>query len=231
LSDAFEFIIIDGGSTDGTIEIIEKYSKYLSYWISEKDNGIYDAWNKGILKSKGSFVAFLGMDDLLCENYSRLYFDRLSKNSNIDFVSSKMIINDSESTVFGFPFVWEEFKKVMNVVHPGALHSRRLFDLYGLYDLQYKIAGDYEFLMRCNGELKSDFIDEPTVVFSLEGVSNTKSIELSVEVRRAKLNNGVRNLLSANLEFLFRLGIALLGKVKNRFLFVCNRLFKIYYNF
>ena len=63
-----EYIIIDGGSTDGTVEIIRKYADRIAYWVSEPDKGIYDAMNKGIKVATGEYIYFLGADDLLCEN-------------------------------------------------------------------------------------------------------------------------------------------------------------------
>ena len=65
LTNKVEFIIIDGNSTDNTISLIQKYKEYIAYWCSESDNGIYDAWNKGIRKATGEWIMFLGADDLL----------------------------------------------------------------------------------------------------------------------------------------------------------------------
>ena len=214
LSGNIEFIIIDGGSTDGSIEIIKKYEKYLSFWISEKDDGIYDAWNKGILASKGNFISFIGLDDYLCSNYSNLYLGAVFSNSHANFFSSKMIINNSRKDIYGYPFCWDQFKWNMNVVHPGSLHSRTLFDKYGFYNMKFKIAGDYEFLLRCGNNLNSSFINSPTIIFSLDGVSNTRSFELAKEVRRAKILNNSMSIFFINIDFTFRYLVAYLSKIR-----------------
>jgi len=218
LSVNIEFVIIDGGSTDGSVEIIKKYEKYLSFWISEKDNGIYDAWNKGIVASKGKFISFIGLDDYLCSNYSNLYLAAVFSNSHCDFFSSRMIINNSRKEIYGYPFCWDQFKWNMNVVHPGSLHSRSLFDKYGLYNMKFKIAGDYEFLLRCGYNLNSYFIDSPTILFSLDGISNTKSFELAKEVRRAKILNNSMSIFFINIDFIYRYLVAFLSKIR-KFLF------------
>jgi glycosyltransferase involved in cell wall biosynthesis len=211
-SDYIEHIIIDGGSNDGTVEIIKKYSDQISYWISEKDNGIYDAWNKGILKSKGSFISFLGAGDLLCSNYTKLFVDKIIYNNNIDFISSKMIIDNKRKSIYGFSWNWNSFRKSMNVVHPGAVHNKKLYNKYGMYDVKYKIAGDYEFLLRIGNQLKSDFIIEPTVVFGLDGISSNRKIQLAKEVRIAKIDNKARNFIMINFEFIFRVTTNIISK-------------------
>jgi glycosyltransferase involved in cell wall biosynthesis len=207
LSQEIEYLIIDGGSTDGTVDIIKKYNDSVAYWISEKDEGIYDAWNKGLMKSRGQFVAFLGSGDSLCLNYSNLYLNKILINENIDFVSSKMIIRDKKNTIYGFPWEWGNFKFTMNVVHPGSIHNKKLYSRYGVYDNKYRIAGDYEFLLRIGDNLTTDFIDEQTVVFGLDGISSNNKLQLAREVRNAKIKNSVNSLILINIEYFIRIAL------------------------
>ena len=91
-SNQMQYIVIDGGSTDNSLNIIEEYKGIVDDVISEPDMGIYDAWNKGLLLSRGEYVAFLGADDLLCENYFDSYIQVLESVPKFEFISSKMLI-------------------------------------------------------------------------------------------------------------------------------------------
>ena len=85
-----EYIIIDGASTDGTVDIIKKYQDRITYWVSEPDNGIYDAWNKGIKASNGEWISFVGADDILINDCIEKYVFETNK-SKINFISSKIL--------------------------------------------------------------------------------------------------------------------------------------------
>ena len=184
--------------------------------MSENDSGIYDAWNKGIKKAKGKFLSFVGLDDRLCANYSDDYLKVINEYPNIDFVSSKMLIKTNILLEFGEKWNWNNFRKQMNVVHPGSLHNRELFIKYGLYDTYFKIAGDYEFLLRIGDNLNEKFINTPTVFFSLDGVSNSKSFQLSKEIRFAKIKNNTRSIYMINIEFVIRYSIAIISFFKKK---------------
>lgn len=195
--DDYEYIIIDGGSNDKTIDIIKKYENYLAYWISEPDKGIYDAWNKGLLKANGKWIAFIGSDDLLYPNALKLYVEHINKHSNqrkLEFVSSRIELvsqNLLPIRVVGEPWSWNEFKKEMITWHVGTFHSKVLFDKYGLFDVTYKISGDYEFLLRAKDSLVTSFINDITARMRVGGVSNMNLSLASAETYRAKINNKV----------------------------------------
>ena len=212
LSDKIEFIIIDGNSNDGTVDIIKKYESFLAYWVSEDDLGIYDAWNKGIKKARGEYFSFIGLDDILCENYSSEYFKALSKNPNIDFISSKMLIKKYGQTEFGEKWNWIKFRKKMNIVHPGSLHNSKLFIKYGFFNSDFKIAGDYEFLLRVGKDLNTYFIDKPTIIFSLNGISNNNYLKLAQEVKMAKQFNKSRYPFLIIFEYFQRILIGFFSK-------------------
>jgi len=175
----YELLVIDGGSTDNTVEIIKKYESNISYWISEPDNGIYDAWNKGIAKASGDWIMFLGADDQLIHDALNSYLQFMNQNvkdGNFDFISSRVQMIDKNGKpirIKGWPFEWPLFLKEMTVAHPGALHSKKLFQRYGEFDTRYKIVGDYEFLLRPGDSLKALFMDKVTVLMSEGGVSDS----------------------------------------------------------
>jgi len=176
--ESFEIIIIDGGSRDGTSGIVDKYKEYISYFISEPDKGIYDAWNKGIMKAKNEWIMFLGADDMLLptalKEYSLFLKDTI-ENQEFLFVSSRMIMVDASGKtirVKGWPWEWPKFLKETTIAHPGALHNIRLFDRYGLFDTSYRSAGDFELLLRPKDKLSAAFMDKITVKMQEGGISD-----------------------------------------------------------
>ena len=176
--DNVEYIIIDGGSTDGTLDIIKKYEDYIDYWVSEKDHGIYDAWNKAVCLSLGDWIAFLGADDFYLNDAIENYVSLLNQSREIhDYISSKveLITTDKQKIkIIGNAWRWKVFKKYMNVAHVGSLHNKNYFKKFGLYETTYKIAADYEMLLRKKEKLKASYLDVVTAKMRNAGVSNTQ---------------------------------------------------------
>lgn len=140
-----EFIIIDGGSSDGTLEIIRRYENAVSSWVSEPDNGIADAMNKGLNRATGKYVMFIHADDYLAESNSL--------NQAIGFLAGQDIVlfdilygrSMRRSTPRGFNF-WMNFKT--GVYHQGSLCKREIFERIGGFDIDFKIAMDFDFFLR-----------------------------------------------------------------------------------
>lgn len=201
-----QYVIIDGGSTDGTLEIIKKYEKYISIFISEKDSGIYDAWNKGLLLATGDWIAFLGADDIYLPDAILDYINHIEHSNieNLDYVSSKIELVDSDKKclrVIGKEWKWNTFKRYMSTPHVGSLHSRLFFDKYGRYNIEYKIVGDYEMLLRANNSLKTSFLNSITVKMQVGGVSNQNKKAI-IETYSAKINNKARTKILAKYDAL-----------------------------
>lgn len=175
----FQFLIIDGGSKDSTLQIIERNKDIVNYWSSEPDHGIYDAWNKGLSKATGDWIMFLGSDDILLPGTLKLYssfIENLKNREDIDLISSKVQMIDTNGKpirIKGWKFQWPHFLKEMTIAHPGALHSRNLFNTYGVFNTDYKIVGDYELLLRAGKNLNAAFLDEVTVKMSEGGMSDS----------------------------------------------------------
>lgn len=175
---SFEWIIIDANSTDTTTCIIQKNISIFNLYISEKDNGIYDAWNKGIKNSSGQWIAFIGAGDLLLDSalqdYADLIYSFEKKEHN--FISSKAIIINSNSLhpkIIGRKFSSSEFKKFMSISHVGAMHHKSLFDSFGLFSQDFRSSSDYEFLLRCREFIRPIFLNEVTVKILPGGISNS----------------------------------------------------------
>ena len=172
-----DIVVVDGGSKDDTLQVIKQYDKLITSWVSEPDKGIFDAWNKGLRMAKGDWIMFLGSDDCLLPDALNQYAEFVSTlDEEVDFVSSKVFYTDKNLVpyrVLGWPWEWPRFQREMTVAHPGSLHSKRLFDKYGVFSTAYKIVGDYEFLLRGRGELKTAFMDKVTVRFREGGSSDS----------------------------------------------------------
>jgi glycosyltransferase involved in cell wall biosynthesis len=201
LCEDVEYIVIDGASTDSTVDIIREYDHIITYWISEPDRGIYDAWNKAIKVSRGSFISFLGADDLLNPGALRSYIDNIKSAPQIDYWSSKAALGHKDSIIFGKPWDWTSFKKYMTVAHVGSMHSRDLYLEFGLYDISYNIVGDYEFLLRCGGSLKAGYLDIVTVVMGDDGISNNQIMLTLKETQRAKVQTRSRSQIMSAIDY------------------------------
>ena len=202
-----ELIIIDGGSTDRTVNILEAHSQHLDYFISEPDRGIYDAWNKGVAASTGHWISFLGSDDMLCPGILDKYEQAILENPMVDYISGKVqLINENGEnlSVIGNKYNWNTFCTYMNVAHVASLHNRKLYDTYGYYDLAFKICGDYEFLLRPKNLLRTILIDEIVAKMTVGGISYGSSDAL-VETKKAKLKNQVKSKLSISIDYIIAL--------------------------
>lgn len=204
-NDKIELIIVDGGSKDDTLRIIKENEEYIDGWISEKDKGIYDAWNKGVAMSKGQWIMFLGCDDRLVPGALQTYLDVLNnpdQHLKTDVISARVQmvdINNKPVRVKGWPFEWPLFIREMTIAHPGSLHNRRLFEKYGSFNIDYKIVGDYEFLLRAGGDLSTLYIDKVMVVMKEGGASD--SVGALKEHYRAVIQTAKYSPYKASLNF------------------------------
>jgi glycosyltransferase involved in cell wall biosynthesis len=199
-----EHIIIDGGSTDGTIDVLREYEDRIALWISEPDRGVYDAWNKGLHLAHGEWIAFLGTDDEYLPGAIAAYMALAKDNPAADYLSSqlKWLHPSGYSRLIGGRWEQQRFRRCSCIAHPGSLHRRRLFERYGRFDTTYRIAGDYEFLLRAGEALHAVFTPAVTVVMRAGGLSD--STAALQEAKRAQLQNKIRSALGAERQFYAR---------------------------
>ena len=197
-----QLIIIDGNSTDKTIDIIRSNQSAINYWVSEKDAGIYNAWNKGLMQAKGDWVVFLGADDYLLDNNVLNNVVEQLKNRLIDtFVAygPVMLVNIKNERIYTIGRPWEKirssFKQTMCIPHQGVFHSRQLFEKYGRFDESFQIAGDYELLLRYLKEHNAVFMPDIVITGMRQGGASTDAknvLQVFHEYRKAQLKNGIK---------------------------------------
>lgn len=169
----YSYIIIDGNSTDGSKEIIKKYSSNLAYWVSEKDNGVYSAQNKGVRVASGEYVLFLNSGDVF---YSADALKILFQNIGADIVYGNILVDSNEKPWVKFYPSILTFDYFLNdtLPHPASLIRRSLFDRVGLFNEQNKIVSDWEFFTNaiCLHGSTYKHVDEIISVFNYDGISS-----------------------------------------------------------
>jgi glycosyltransferase involved in cell wall biosynthesis len=195
-----ELIVIDGGSTDGTRDILERRASELAYRVSEPDRGIYHAWNKGLAQARYEWICFLGADDYLWSPdtlehlaplLARAYPPARVVYGQVAFVNERG--GEMQRVGEGWRTARERFGEIMCLPHTGLMHHRSLFEAHGRFDESFRIGGDYELLLR---ELRSGealFVPDLVVAgMGHGGVSSDPegSLRLMREFRRAQVKNG-----------------------------------------
>lgn len=189
----FEFIIIDGGSTDGSTAVIQKHQHKIAYWISEKDSGIFNAMNKGIAKAKGQYLQFLNSGDAL--NGNTALFDFIHH----DLFKGDVIYGDYKFDKGGkiYPDVLTPFFFIKSSLpHQSTFFHKKIFQNIGGFDENFKIASDRDFFIKCflSEQFAFQHIQYPLVHFDLEGISNNvnfKDKKLQEDELILKKNYGI----------------------------------------
>ena len=182
------YIIIDGKSTDGTLEIVNKYRDKISKIISEKDEGIYDAMNKGVKIAAGDIIYFLNSDDqLIDENVIGDVVNKFEKNDKLSLLYGDVISEDRTSrNVELWKFGNINKKNIIYewLCHQGIFAKKYLFNKIGMFDKHYKIAADYDWLLKIffNDNLKVEYFDR-TIARFLDGGTYANYGDLNDEER------------------------------------------------
>ena len=142
----FEWIVVDGASTDGTLDILEEYKDRIDCLISEPDAGIYNAMNKGISKASGEYLIFMNGGDSFSDAD---VLNAVASAPQKEIIYGDIAFAGQSSEVKYFPNVLREGYLLENMMpHQASFIQRKLFEQYGLYDESYRVAGDYEFFVR-----------------------------------------------------------------------------------
>ncbi|EEC1313099.1 glycosyltransferase, partial [Salmonella enterica] len=195
-----EYIIIDGASTDNTLNIINKYKQHLALVISEKDNGIYDAMNKGIEKATGKYIGFINADDFYNEG-ALCHAIEIMKANEYDIIYGNMFMVDVETLeVKGVrrPKHWK-LNIDMNLSHPATFVKSSVHKI-NLFDLNYKIAADYDLMLKLKKKKCTfHYIDKNISSMRNGGVSvrNIKLANKEAKIIRIKRNGILFSLVAS----------------------------------
>jgi glycosyltransferase involved in cell wall biosynthesis len=178
-----EYIVIDGGSTDGTVEKVELYREHITYFVSEPDGGIYQAINKGISFASNPLVGLIHCGDYYKKNALKTVYDEFLKTKpDVIYGNIEVIEKVGNKVISRFPTANHKLlRNKMSVFHPSTFISLKAYKEFGLYNISYRSAADYEFLLRLfiNGCVFF-YIPQVLAVFRAEGLSS-KNFKLSLE--------------------------------------------------
>jgi glycosyltransferase involved in cell wall biosynthesis len=189
-----EYIVVDGGSSDGTVDIVKSYGDRISKFVSEKDKGIYDGLNKGVSLATGDVIAFLHSDDLyenntVVEEIAKIF----QADSSLDGVYGDLIYTykDDTSKVLRY---WKsrDFESGLLAhgwmpAHPTLFLKRDVYERFGGFDLSFKIAADYDFMLRVlKSGIKVKYL--PSVLYKMRvGGESNKSLKNIIQKSREDL--------------------------------------------
>lgn len=201
--DDIEYIIIDGASTDKTLEIINPYRDRISYFISEPDKGIYDAMNKGIAAATGHIIGILNSDDFYVDNTVISTVAATFRQQKVDCIFADLVfvrpenVNRTVRYYSSKHFHPEKFAYGWMPAHPTFFVKKMCYEKYGLFKTDYKIAADYELLVRFLYRYKISYYYLNKVLIKMRtGGISTRNLKsnwiLNREIVRACFENGIR---------------------------------------
>jgi len=196
-----EYVIIDGGSTDGTLDIIRKYEHAIDYWVSEKDQGISDAFNKAVTLSSGDFINFQGDGDGFYELDSIETISRKIKSLEDVLICGKICRIDEFGKQLYFskqksPFNKKSLLFKMSLPHQGLFINKVFFKKYGLFDVNNTFCMDYEHLLRAYAEFPTvTLVDTVIANWRDDGVGSGRILEVLREYHQIKKKNNVASAL------------------------------------
>ena len=220
----FEYVIIDGGSSDDTVDIIKKYQNKIAYWHSRPDRGLADAFNLGVQNSSGQWLLFLNSDDYFASsNVLQDMVVHIDKYPNVDVIFGQinMVTREQVSKKIGGPygeaFHWEKFCRKDTIPHQAAFSPRSFFERIGLFSEDFLIAVDYEHYLRAGPGLNTKFV--PLLVANMRdgGMAKYDILATYREWLHAQVTSGKRSFFFARLDFIYFAARNMIGRIIRKF--------------
>lgn len=176
-----EYVVVDGASTDGTVEIINRYADDIDAFISESDTGLYNAMNKGIAKATGDILFFLNSDDQFCdENVIADVAEDFVEKPDLEIVYGNVLMDSARGLSRWVQMQEITRKKLAGITinHQSIFTRKEIFEMTNGFSEKYKVVSDYDWLMKLvHSDIKFRHIDRDIVIFSVTGLSHTSEWE------------------------------------------------------
>lgn len=185
-----EYIIVDGGSTDGTLDIIKKYEKHIAKWVSEPDEGIYDAMNKGIKMSTGEIIGIINADDWYEQDIIKEIINTFLDDINIDLIFGDLRVCDFQKNIILMKLGNLIQKRLKDALwHPTMFVKKEVYNRYGLYDIRFSFIADYDFMCRIASSINKKYLPKVISYMRTGGISDTKPFRRSIEYLIVRLRH------------------------------------------
>ena len=183
----YEYLIIDGGSTDGSREIIQRYAEKITYWVSERDKGVYNAMNKAIVLAKGEYCYFLNSGDHLWrpDSLGNIFLQGPTE----DIIYGNMIQGGANTIEHGLPKLTFYDFFIGSIYHQSAFIKRELFEKIGLYNEEYKVVSDWEFFLKAIfiHNCSTKYVNADLALYEIGGLS-FQDLDANLRDRKRILN-------------------------------------------
>ncbi|MER2998305.1 glycosyltransferase family 2 protein [Pontibacter populi] len=191
--DNIEYIVVDGGSTDGSIDIINRHSDFISYWVSEKDRGVYNAMNKGIEQAHGDYLMFLNSGDTFYNNQVLEHVNKYFSLKNEIIYGDLNVVRNGCEEFINYPDQLS-FRHLFNgnICHQAIFYQKDLFKKVGIYLEDYTITADWVHLVTAIFKYNCSYIHIPVIIstYPLNGISeDPNNLETLITERERFLNS------------------------------------------
>lgn len=218
--DDFEWVVIDGGSTDGTLDILNKYKNRIDIFVSEPDKGIYNAMNKGINLAHGKWLNFMnGGDEFAGDNVIDQFYHHVRLNTSDVIYGNALRVLEKKSQVSKYPSLLDKmFFFGKNLNHQSCFIKKELFSIYGLYNEDYSIISDWEkFLIFQINNCKFSYMDVLVAKFYAGGISSSHKLQDELEILRLKYYTNQEVISQKFISYTLRMfGVVPILRVKNK---------------